>query len=125
MAEDALDDIAVVDEGHDAHLLLARGAEERIGFPDLFDEFMPLRRWDPARFVVGHVDDLHGLTRGLGIFGDTFVALAQTDWRQEAADFRRDQELRNERSNPLSTLAISVATACNCSLLVASRKPSR
>ncbi len=37
-----LDHVAVVDQGHDAHLFPALRAEERVGFPDLLDELAPL-----------------------------------------------------------------------------------
>ena len=42
VAEDARDHVAVVDQGHDAHLFPALRAEERVGFPDLLDELAPL-----------------------------------------------------------------------------------
>lgn len=71
--QDAFDHRPVVDQRDNPHLARTAGTEERIGFPHLLDEFAPLRRWHPARFVSRHVDDLHGLTCGLGLFGDTFV----------------------------------------------------
>lgn len=76
MAQDALDHVALVDERNDAHLFPAFRAQERIGFPDLLDEFPPLGRGDTARFVFGDIDDLHGPARGCGLFGGVFVALA-------------------------------------------------
>jgi len=76
VAQDALDHVALVDERNDAHLFPAFRAQERIGFPDLLDEFPPLGRGDTARFVFGDIDDLHGPARGCGLFGGVFVALA-------------------------------------------------
>jgi hypothetical protein len=39
VAQDPLDDGALVDESHDSHLILGVGAEQRVGFPDFLDEF--------------------------------------------------------------------------------------
>jgi|GEM_PF-2327797 len=42
VAQDAFDHCGLVDEGHDAHFVLALRAEQRVGFPDFLDEFAPL-----------------------------------------------------------------------------------
>ena len=42
VAQDALDDVGIVDEGDDPHFVLAARTQERVGFPDFLDEFAPL-----------------------------------------------------------------------------------
>ena len=37
MPQDALDDLSVVDQRHDARLVVSRGTKKRINFPDLLD----------------------------------------------------------------------------------------
>ena len=64
----ALDHVALVDERNDAHLFLALRAEQRVRLPHLLDEFPPLGRGNASRLVFGHVDDLHGVAGGLGLF---------------------------------------------------------
>ena len=76
MAQDALDHVALVDERNDAHLFLALRTQERVGFPDLLDEFAPFRGRDAARLVFGDIDGLNGPARGGGLFGGVFVPLA-------------------------------------------------
>jgi len=58
VAQDALDDLSLVDEGHDAHLVLAMGAQQRVDFPDLLDEFAPLLGGDAAVLGLGELDDI-------------------------------------------------------------------
>ena len=41
MPQDALDDLRVVDQRHDAHLVMTLGTQQRINFPDLLDELTP------------------------------------------------------------------------------------
>ena len=60
VSKDALDHLALVDEGHNAHLTAAYRAQERVSFPHLLDEFAPFGRGDAVRFVLGDVDELHG-----------------------------------------------------------------
>ena len=55
MAQDAFDDGGFVDEGDDAHLVLAARAKERVGFPDFLDEFAPLFGRNPAGLERGDV----------------------------------------------------------------------
>ena len=76
MAEDALDHVAVVDQGHDAHFFLALRAEKWVRFPHLLDELAPLGRGDAAGLMLRHIDDLDGLARGFGLFGGALIALA-------------------------------------------------
>ena len=56
-----VDDLALVDEGHDPHLALAIRADEGVGLPDFLDEVPPFLGWDAPGLVFGHVDDLHAL----------------------------------------------------------------
>ena len=42
MAQDRLDDARVVDEGDDAHRVLADGTAERVDMPDAEDQIAPL-----------------------------------------------------------------------------------
>ena len=41
MPQDALDDLRVIDERHDAHLVMTLGTQKRIDFPDLLDQLAP------------------------------------------------------------------------------------
>jgi len=75
VAQDALDDVGLVHEGDDPHLMLAMGAQERVGFPDFLDEFAPLLGRDPAELERGHIDDL-ALGRGHGFGVRLFEAQA-------------------------------------------------
>ena len=57
MAEDFLDDGALVNDGDDAHGVLALGADERVGVPDFEDEVAPLfgrefGRWRWPRILL-------------------------------------------------------------------------
>ena len=76
MAEDALDHVAVVDQGHDAHFFLALRAEKWVRFPHRLDELAPLGRGDAAGLMLRHIDDDDGLARGFGLFGGALIALA-------------------------------------------------
>jgi len=68
VAQDAFDDRSLVDEGHDSHLLVAVGAQERVGFPDFLDEFAPPLGGNWAGLVCGDVHDLtFGHLHGSGI----------------------------------------------------------
>ena len=37
MPQDGLDDLRIIDERHDAHLMMTLGTQQRINFPDLLD----------------------------------------------------------------------------------------
>ena len=66
MAQDALDDLRLIDEGDDAHGLMTGRAEERIGLPDFLDEVSPFAGWAAARNESGNIDHLRGAEcRGL------------------------------------------------------------
>jgi len=41
MTQDALDDLRVVDQLHDAHLVMTLGTQQRINFPDFLDQLAP------------------------------------------------------------------------------------
>jgi len=58
MAQDALDDLALIYKGNNTHLAGACRTNQRVGLPDLFDEFTPLGRWRSAGTVFGDIDDL-------------------------------------------------------------------
>ena len=78
MAQDALDHDAVINGRDDPRLSRSTGTQERIGFPHLFDEFERLGGQGAARVVLGHVDDLNGLPRAIGLSRGAFVSLAAT-----------------------------------------------
>jgi len=42
VGQDAFDDRSLVDEGDNAHFVLAVGAQERVGFPEFLDELVLL-----------------------------------------------------------------------------------
>jgi hypothetical protein len=60
MAQDALDDLRLIDEGDDAHGLMTGRAVERIGLPDFLDEVSPFAGWAAARNESGNIDHLRG-----------------------------------------------------------------
>ncbi len=57
MAQDALDHLALIDEGDDAHLARARRTNQRVGLPHLLDELAPFRRWWTPGAVFGDIND--------------------------------------------------------------------
>ena len=66
MAQDALYDLRLIDEGDDAHGLMTGRAEERIGLPDFLDELSPFAGWAAAWNEAGNIDHLRGAEcRGL------------------------------------------------------------
>ena len=68
VGQDAFDDRSLVDEGNNAHFVLAVGAQERVGFPDFLDELVLLLWGDPAGPLCGDVDDLvFGHVHGPGL----------------------------------------------------------
>ena len=62
MSQDALDDLRVVDERHDAHLVMTLGTKQRIDFSDLLDKVPPLLRRDAPRLEREMLDDFHRRT---------------------------------------------------------------
>lgn len=88
VAEDALNNLTVINERNNAHLFLAFRIQKRVGFPDLFDEFPPFSGWKTTRprtrgfvtvrgkLVFGYVDALNVLAGSFGLFGGMLVALA-------------------------------------------------
>jgi hypothetical protein len=55
VAQDALDDLGLVDEANHSHLVLAVWAQERIGFPNFLEEFAPLFGRNPAGLERGNL----------------------------------------------------------------------
>ena len=65
MTQDALDDLRVVDQRHDPHLVLelgCHGTKQRIDFSDLLDKVPPLLRRDAPRLEREMLDDFHRRT---------------------------------------------------------------
>ena len=59
MPQDALDDLRVIDQRHDAHLVMTLGTLQRINFPDLLDQLAPRSRWDAPRLERRMLDDFN------------------------------------------------------------------
>jgi len=59
MLQDALDDLRIIDERHDAHLVMTLGTQQRINFPDFLDELAPRSRWHAPRLRREMLDDFH------------------------------------------------------------------
>ena len=59
MTQDALDDLRVIDQRHDAHLLMTLGTLQRINFPDRLDQLAPQSRWDAPRLERKMLDDFN------------------------------------------------------------------
>ena len=59
MPQDALDDLRVVDQRDDAHLVMTRGTKKRINFPDFLDQLAPRSRRDAPRPDRTMLDDFH------------------------------------------------------------------
>ena len=55
--QDALDDLRVIDQRHDAHLVMTSGTQQRINLPDFLDQLAPRSRWNAPRFERGMLDD--------------------------------------------------------------------
>lgn len=94
MAQDAFDDLDLVDEGDDPHFILTVRAQQRIGFPDFLDEFAPLFGRNPAGVERGDVDDfaLGQAERGELELGQAAVGDA-TEFLDESA---MESEIRSQ-----------------------------
>ena len=59
MPQDVLDDLRVIDERHNAHLVMTLGKLQRINFPDLLDQLAPRTRWNAPRLEREMLDDFN------------------------------------------------------------------
>ena len=59
MTQDALDDLRVIDQRHDAHLVPALRAQQRIDLPDLLDQLTPRSPRNAPRFEREMLDDFN------------------------------------------------------------------
>jgi len=59
MPQDALDDLRVVDQRHDAHLVMTLRTQQRINFPNLLDQLSPRTRRNAPRLERRMLDDFN------------------------------------------------------------------
>lgn len=57
-----LDDLRVIDQRHDAHLVMTLGTLQRIDLPDILDQLTPRSRWNAPRLRREMLDDFHRIS---------------------------------------------------------------